>query len=392
MTIALLLSLFLPLTITEGPDLKSVYRSGPIVLKNAAGFGEGTDWNTQFYNTFTDITVAPDGSVFAASNRQHVIFKFDPQGTLIKSFGQKGQGPGDFNGPDTLSILDGRYLVVGEYALSHRISLFDLDGNFAQLLKTGHSVYYPTALRDGKVAYIGLAHRDEDSRLAVQIQTVYIKDIETQEETEVCAFRTTSRSIRMKSGGSLNISRDTAGWTFLSRTREGNLAVGVSSEPHVTIYGPDGQKLLTFTLKGEGIPVTKALIRRYKDVQLTQLRQDPQFMEGRGKQWLKELEKASFDHLFDDFLPRYREILTDEEGNFLVFRSGDCFVDCPIVFEVYSPTGEYLCQTEIETGDFRLIVDRRRKHMCFTKNGLVALVQPEDDDIDFQLSMIKVVF
>ena len=141
--------LLLPLSVGGHQDLLSVYRAGSIVLKNYPGFGEKTDWTTQFYNTFTDIAVAPDGSIFAASSRQHSIFKFNGDGSLIKTFGQEGQGPGDFNGPGELSILDGDYLVVGEYALGHRISLFDLEGNFVKLLKTEHSTYYPIALREG---------------------------------------------------------------------------------------------------------------------------------------------------------------------------------------------------------------------------------------------------
>jgi hypothetical protein len=381
------------LSLTKGrsQDLKNVYRSGPIILKNSPGFGKGTDWSTQFYNSFCDIIVAPDGSIFAASNRQHCIFKFDSNGSLIKSFGQKGQGPGDFDGPDDLSILDGKYLVVGEYALGQRISLFDLGGHFVKLLKTKHSVFYPTALREGKVAYIGHTYRDENSHNPVIMQTVYIKDINTQEEIEVHTYRTKSRSLRLKGGGTINISRDSAGWTFVSRTKEGNLAVGISTEPFLTIYSPEGQKLTKFSLKGEPVPVTKSIIQRYKEIQLNNMKLDPRFKQGKGKQWLKEVEKASIDHLFDDYLPRYREILTDAEGHFLVFRSGDCFTNCPILIEVYSTQGEFICETEIKSGNYHLIVDRRQKHMCFTKSGLIALVQPKDTN-DFLLKLIKVVF
>ena len=386
-----MLVLSLPLTMRGSLDLKSRYRSGSFILKNATGFGEGTDWKTQFYNSFTDITVAADGSIFAASSRQHTIFKFDSKGSLIKSFGQEGQGPGDFNGPGELSILDNKYLVIGEYALGQRISLFDLDGNFIKLLKTQHSVYYPTALRDGKIAYIGLSHRKQESQQSVQIQTVFIKDIETLDEKEVHSFRTLSRSIKLKSGGSINFGGDTGGWTYLARTSEGNLAVGISMDPFVTVYSPDGSKLSEFTLKGKPVAVTKSIIRRYKEIHLNDIKQDPQFQQGIWKEGLKEVEKASFDHLFSDYLPLYHEILTDEEGNFLVFRKGDCFVDCPILLEVYTPNGEFVCETEIKTGEYHLIIDKRRKHMCFTKNGLIALVQPKIDVDDFHLMMIKVV-
>ena len=373
--------------------LKNVYRSGPLLLKNAPGFGERTDWKNQFYNTFTDICVAPDGSVFAASSRQHTIFKFDSKGSLVQSFGQEGQGPGDFNGPGELSILDGKYLVVGEYALGHRISLFDLEGNFVKLLKTDQSVYYPTAIRDSKIAYIGITHNKEDKKQTIQIQTVFIKDIHTQKETKLHTFETHTRSIDLKRGGSVAFS-DMGGWTYLTQTHEGNLAVGVSSEPLVAVFGPEGSKLYEFSLRGDPVLVTKEMIRRYKEIELNHIRQDPNFQNGNWKESIKELAKASFDHLFDDYLPSYHEMLIDEEGNFLLFRKDDCFVDCPVIVDVYDPHGEFICETEIKTGEYSLIVDKRRQHMCFTKSGLVALVQPKIDleRDDFHLKLIKVIF
>jgi hypothetical protein len=180
------------------------------------------------------------------------------------------------------------------------------------------------------------------------------------------------------------------GWTYLGQTHKGNLAVGISTEPFITVYGPDGSKLFEFSLMGDPVPVTKSLIRRYKEIQLSDMKKDPELQKGYWKDSIKELERASFDHLFDDSLPRYHELLVDEEGNFLLFRSGDCFVDCPIILEVYTPEGVYVYETEIKTGDYDLIVDKRREHMCFTKSGLVALVQPKVDleKDDFHLKMM----
>jgi hypothetical protein len=391
--ISALLSFNPSLSLGRSADPSIVYRSEPIVLKNMPGFGEATDWKAQFYNTFTDICVAPDGSIFAASSRQHTIFKFDSTGSFIKSFGQEGQGPGDFNNPSKLSILDKKYLVVGEYALGHRISLFDLDGNFVKLLKTDQSVYYPTAIKEGKVAYIGITHSKLDKQQTVQTQTVFIKDVQTQEEIKLHTFKTPSRSIELKMGGAVTFD-DNGGWIYLGQTHEGNLAVGVSTESIVTVYGPDGSKLYEFSLKGDPVLVTKEMIRRYKEIGLNQIRQDPNFQKSYWKESIKELEKASFDHLFDDYLPRYNEMLVDEEGNFLFFRTEGCFVDCPIKIDVYNSHGDFICKTEIKTADYHLIVDKRREHMCFTKSGLVALVQPKIDleRDEFHLKMIKVIF
>ncbi len=153
---------------------------------------------------------------------------------------------------------------------------------------------------------------------------------------------------------------------------------------------PDGSKLTEFTLERKPVAMTKSIVRRYKDTELNNMRQDAEHQQEIQQGRIKELEKASFDHLFNDYLPLYQELLTDEEGNFLIFRTDDCFSGCPILIEVYSPKGEFVCEMEIKTGEYNLIIDSRRKHMCFTKEGLIALVQPKISAADFHLKMIKV--
>ncbi len=383
--------LFSLASIESQTEVKDVYKTGVITLKNTPGFGEKTDWDTLFYNTHTDITVAPDGSIFAASSRQHKVFKFDSNGNLIKSFGQKGQGPGDFNMPGDLSVLDGKYLVVGEYALNHRISLFDLEGNFIKVLKTTKSVYSTLALRDSKVAYMSLSHGPEDKNQTEQFQTVYIKDTATQKEIEVSSFNTFSRTIALKSRTRFSFGESTQGRTLISRTKDGNLVVGISNQPFLTVYSPDGAKLYEIALRGEAIPVTRSFIRRFKEQQLNELRENPQFMKGPGGTMLKELEKADFETVFDKYLPLYRELLSDEAGHILVFRKDGCFSDCPNIFEVYTSEGDFICETEIKTGDYKLLISRISKHICFTDEGLIALVEPLNSP-QFRLEIIKVAY
>jgi len=386
-----LIGLFFLTADGDQQEARDMYKTGMITLKNTPGFGEETDWDTLFYHKNTDITVAPDGSIFAASSRQHKVFKFDSNGNLIKAFGQKGQGPGDFNHPGDLSILDKKYLVVGEYALSHRISLFDLEGHFVKVLKTTKSVYSPLALGDGKVAYMSLSHGAEDKNQTEQFQTVYIKDTATQKEIEVSSFNTVLRAIRLKSGTRFHFDESAQGRTLISRTKDGNLVVGISNQPFLTVYSPDGEKLYEISLRGEAVPVTRSVIRRFKEEQLNDLREDPQFMKGPGVAMVKELEKADFGTAFDEHLPLYRELLADEAGHILVFRKDGCFFDCPNTFEVYTSEGDFICETEIKTGDYKLSINSRQKHMCFTEEGLIALVEPKDSP-KYRLEIIKAAY
>ena len=105
---------------------------------------------------------------------------------------------------------------------------------------------------------------------------------------------------------------------------------------------------------------------------------------------MKQLKKASWDHMFGEHLSLYREILVDEEGNLLVFRRTNCLKDCQIFIQVYSSRGEFICETELVEGPFRLAVNPRIKNMCFTSQGLFAMVEVKDA-AEFELRLIKVI-
>lgn len=72
----------------------------------------------------TDVAVAADGSFFAASVAENVIYRYAANGNLQGSFGRGGV----LRGPYGLAIHDGR-LYVSE-AWSHEISVFEFDGTF----------------------------------------------------------------------------------------------------------------------------------------------------------------------------------------------------------------------------------------------------------------------
>ena len=87
-------------------------------------------------NQPTDVVTAPNGDIFiteghsgpnvAAPNR---ITKFSKDGKFIKSWGHRGQGPGEFNAPHTIAIDSRGRLIVGDRS-NNRIQIFDQDGKF----------------------------------------------------------------------------------------------------------------------------------------------------------------------------------------------------------------------------------------------------------------------
>jgi len=102
-----------------------------LTLGKAGVAGDGEDT----FNQPSAVIVAPDGDIFVGDghggNSNARIVKFDKNGKFIKTWGQKGSGPGEFNVPHTLAFDSKGRLFVGDRA-NNRIQIFDQDGKFIE--------------------------------------------------------------------------------------------------------------------------------------------------------------------------------------------------------------------------------------------------------------------
>ena len=91
--------------------------------------GDGQDE----FNRPSAVIVAPNGDIFVGdghgpgSNAR--IVKFDSNGSFIKTWGQRGTEPGEFDVPHALAFDSQGRLFVGDRG-NNRVQIFDQDGNF----------------------------------------------------------------------------------------------------------------------------------------------------------------------------------------------------------------------------------------------------------------------
>jgi DNA-binding beta-propeller fold protein YncE len=106
--------------------------TGKVLLKlgKAGVAGEGPDT----FNQPSAVVVAPNGDIFVADghlgdNSNQRIVKFRKDGTFIRTWGKKGTGPGEFDGPHAIAMdSQGRVFVADRS--NNRIQIFDQDGKF----------------------------------------------------------------------------------------------------------------------------------------------------------------------------------------------------------------------------------------------------------------------
>jgi hypothetical protein len=362
------------------PQLDTLYKTGTLKLEADKTFGSQTDWESLFYNMYKSIVLGPDGSIFVSNSRQHAIFKFSPSGKFIARFGRKGQGPGDLYYPHEITVLDNRYLVVGEYASVRRISLFDLEGKFVKVLKTTRSCFSPLALQENRIAYLSYHFNKEN----VKEVKVWVKDVETGKEILITSTEISLGNF-VKAKNNYTISFDShLGELFIAGTGAGNLLVGISNTPAIDIYSPLGKRLRSFRLNIQPDLVTSRYIKQYKEAYMADISKNRA-----ARPYLDLIGKTSFDKGFAKYLPYYRDILVDSAGRIVVFRWPDCVTHCPKKFQVYSPEGTYFSEVLLDEGEFSVEIDSRWKRLILSTRGIFAYVSPKDN-IDAAPRLIKV--
>lgn len=375
-------ALLLLIIITEGSlwgqsILISAYKGGKILLEADSQFGRNTDWASVVLNFANDMTIAPDGSIFIANNREHRILKFGSKGQLIKIFGRKGQGPGDFEFPCNLVILDGRTLVVGEHAGNRRISLFDLQGRFVKLMRTNAAPFDVAALGKNAIAYSSWTFGRGNTRTTggIDHHQVFIKDTQVGREVRVAEASIPYRSFR----GGLRLDGSICGTLLIAGTRDGELLVGDTRKAAVEVFDPTCRRVRTIALKLTPFALTSDYLRRYKAQMIKDLKNGPAASVPGFEKTIRDVEAASWGDIVDGHLPLYKDILIDSEGNLLIFKNTDCLGDCPIIVQAYTATGEFIAEFELDPGPFKVEIDYRFRNLCFTEGGIFGMLTRRDD-------------
>jgi len=340
----------------SGIELITLYQKGTIVCNPDPEFAKGTDWESLFLDSFKQIKVAPDGTIFVSNQRDHCISQFSPEGVFQKNFGKKGKGPGDMEMPGNMSIVDERFLVVSDRIPNHRINLFHLDGTFHKILKTQSPPAFPEALSQNKIAYISSISRSPasaDSMIFRYIRKVIIKDVDSGEEKEMVEYMT-----------SMNAIKD--GSVLIGRTGEGHLLVGMNLKPELDIYDLSGQKIKSISLDISPLRVNDE-IRKHHQMKFT--------MTVNGKPTTKNAPMG-------DYLPYYSDLYVDSKGNIVVFLMTENPKQGPFPIQVYSPEGKLICQTKLDTGDYAFHPDPRFNKFDFTDRGIFFILHKTGDEME----------
>lgn len=349
-------------------DLLDIYRQGELKLIDDENWGIETEWDDPSLYKISSIAVSMDGSIFAAVSKQHKIFKFDKDGKVLFQFGQKGQGPSDLFYPGNLSILDNKYLVVCEYASNRRISIFNLNGKFEKIIRTSYPVISAVALNNNKIAILTTFYLKNSRKTSI-----FIKDIISHKERKI-ADRIDELRI-VNTGNNVLIDRKLQGEGFIRRIMDGNLLIGFSYDRNIKIYSNDGLLIKSFELKTSPIKVDSSVINRYIKSNIENIKKNFK----NPQQPLNDFRKASnkVSKLFYDYLPFYNNIIIDDHNYILFSKFSFSYDKFSLEFQVYSPKGEYICNTNINLKNLNCLFkteDFSNEELVFLNGNIYIII------------------
>ncbi len=108
-----------------------VYKFSPegrllLTLGRPGVTGDGPD----VFNGVCEVVSAPNGDIFIANGHTNArVLKYSKDGKFITSWGKKGTGPGEFDGPHAIAMDSAGRVFVGDRS-NYRIQIFDQNGKY----------------------------------------------------------------------------------------------------------------------------------------------------------------------------------------------------------------------------------------------------------------------
>lgn len=105
-----------------------------LTLKEEFSLGEGKK-EEEIFSEISSIAVDDEGNIYLLDGKENKILVFDKKGKYLRSFGKKGQGPGEMSMPAGIHLTPDKELMVDD-SLNRKLIFFSLDGKFLRNIST----------------------------------------------------------------------------------------------------------------------------------------------------------------------------------------------------------------------------------------------------------------
>lgn len=266
-----------------------------------------------------------DGRIAVAHTGQNEIIIFDKRGELVTRFGRAGGGPGEFREISRLfTIGGGDSLLVFDFP-QFRASIFDTDGRLARsftppTLGAELPSMVTGVFDDGSLLLATLTPPSGEERgLMRHPRELWRSTADGGSPVRLARLPGQEMFLQDSPWGPPDLRRPYFGRTAVYATGRDRVYWAATEEFAIHVHGLDGTRLATLRRRGEPPAVTRALVDRLIDEQLSGVADENARREAR--RMLENLPEP--DHAPALGWPSYAtglgpDLLVDDEGNLWV--------------------------------------------------------------------------
>jgi hypothetical protein len=201
------------------------------------------------FSDITSVAVDPAGNVLVLDGKECRVQAFDAAGKFVRTFGRKGQGPGELNGPIGIAVTPANEIMV-EDSLNRRLSYFARDGKFLRQQSTAQGMGMGLAglVMDKRGRMVGRSLFMDGGKIGFEIRTY---------DPNLKPGAALAR-IEMGGLGKLRIDPLTsAPGLVLSLDERGRIFLGSSEGYRIRVFDFEGRLLRIVEREFEPVPVKK---------------------------------------------------------------------------------------------------------------------------------------
>jgi len=299
--------------------------------------GNDTGREDYWFGFLNSLAVDASGRIYTLDPKDIRVRVFGPDGALIRTFGRKGQGPGEFSGPGGIVAAPDGTIVVSD-VLNSRISYFTRKG--AHLKDTLFGTYRIGGLVIDKHANLFITNYVRGEKQTLELLKLS-PEMSLLTKIHSVSFDAKPRSLNSWNPISNRLFHDLAG--------EDRLAWMVSTDYEVQVMDASGKTLMKILKERDPQRITENDRQRYI------------------KNSFPGTVPPQLKFEFPEFFPAASGFMADEKGRIYV-RTYESDGRGGVAMDVFDPAGLYIARLFVPEDEEAVSV-RNDKLYCIVKNS-----------------------
>ncbi|MCK5221574.1 MAG: 6-bladed beta-propeller [Candidatus Aminicenantes bacterium] len=313
----------------------------------------------EVFGDIQNVVTSKDDRIFVADMKNSLIFIFNKDGKFVRSFGKRGEGPGEIReyfGGNLFQVVNDQ-VIFADRTMFH---YFDIDGNYIKTTKFSPRLK-PREFVNGDIFISAPVTID---RRGAEFEKILLYNLKTEKKTEIASFKPFDKATDTQESGGNQI---TVGIVIgditpmmLVRFKDGKLYYGMNSKNELNVCDLNGKNILTFS---NLLKKPNKVSDNYKNDLKARLGDVPPNM-------LKNIinglpPNASF----------FSDVFVDQKGNIYLFESDPDSTTKKII-DIYSPEGKFIYKSEIRSEN-----DEEIQLIHMNNDSLLLVTEDEEGNI-----------